>query len=91
MLAACLRLPLLARSRHSSAPWMPQIRASDDYGWEAVLLAVERWYGFPEFGVIWEMSVQIPFLEMGLHLVVSHAPPLMSIRKYRTPVNGAQN
>ncbi len=25
---------------------------------DAVLLPVERWYGFPEFGVIWVMSVQ---------------------------------
>ncbi len=44
-----------------------------------------------KLGVIWEMSVQIHFLEMGLHSVVSHAPPLMSTRKNRIPVNGAQN
>ena len=34
---------------------------------------------------------QMHFLEIGLHLVVSHAPPLMSTRKNRIPVNGAQN
>ena len=89
--SVCLRLPFVAITGHSSAPWSFKIRPSGGCGMDAVLLAVERWYGFPEFGVIWEMSVQIPFLEMGLHLVVSHAPPLMSTRKNRIPVNGAQN
>ena len=36
-----------------------KIRPSDGCGWDAVPLAVERWYDFPEFGVIWEMSVQM--------------------------------
>ncbi len=38
---------------------MPQITPSNGYGWDAVLLAVERWYNFPELGVIWEMSVDL--------------------------------
>ena len=42
--------PLIARNGHSSAPRMPQLRASDGCGRRAVLLAVERWYDFPEFG-----------------------------------------
>ena len=50
--------PLIANNGHSSAPWMSKIRPSDGCGMDAVLLAVERWYGFPEFGVIWEMSFQ---------------------------------
>ncbi len=58
---------------------------------DAVLLAVERCYDFPEFGGNLGNVGSNTFLEMGLHLVVSHAPLLMSIRKYRTPVNGAQN
>ena len=45
-----LELPFLATSGSSSAPWMPQIRPSNGCGREAVLLAVERWYDFPEFG-----------------------------------------
>ena len=33
-----------------------KIRPSDGCGMDAVALAVDRRYGFPEFGVIWEMS-----------------------------------
>jgi hypothetical protein len=41
--------PLIARSGHSSAPWS-KIRPSDGCGRDAVPLAVERQYDFPEFG-----------------------------------------
>ncbi len=34
-----------------------KIRPSDGCGRDAVTLAVERWYDFPNLGVIWEMLV----------------------------------
>ena len=46
---------------------MPQIGASDGCGRDAVLLAVERWYDFPELGVIWEMSVKDAGIEEATH------------------------
>jgi hypothetical protein len=35
-----------------------KIGPSDGCGRDAVPLAVERWYDFLEFGVIWEMSAK---------------------------------
>jgi len=39
-----------------------KIGPSDGCGRDAVPLAVERWYDFLEFGVIWEMSVKVGIL-----------------------------
>ncbi len=41
--------PLIAINGHSSAPWRSKIRPSDGCGRDAVPLAVERRYDFPEF------------------------------------------
>ncbi len=42
--------PLVATSGHSSAPCRSKIRPSDGGGRDAVPLAVERCYDFPDFG-----------------------------------------
>ena len=49
-LAAGPEQPLVDKSGHSSVPWMSKIRPSDGCGKDAVPLAEERRYDFPEFG-----------------------------------------
>ena len=71
----------LAKSRHSPPPRMPQIGTSDVYGEDAVLLAVQRWYDFPEFGVIWEMPLKMkPVVKFLLAAVILNGCVAPSIK-----------